>query len=66
MPTSRRVFADCRAFPSEKNCSLYVAGTVEEVLPIAIDHAIKAHGHADTPEFRQQLREFLKDEPPGR
>jgi hypothetical protein len=66
MSTARRVFADCRAFPSENNCSLYIAGTLDEVLDVALAHAVKSHGHKDTPEFREQLRGFLKDEPPGR
>jgi len=66
MNSKRRVYADCRAFPSEKNCSLYVAGTPEEVLDVAHAHAVTAHGHADTPALRDQLRSFLKDEPPGR
>jgi hypothetical protein len=66
MTSKRRVFADCRAFPSENNCSLYIAGTPDEVLEIAISHAVRSHGHEDTPEFREELRAFLKDEPPGR
>lgn len=59
---SNRVFADCRQFPSEKNCSLYIAGTEEEVLAVAVRHAVNEHGHEDTPELREQLREFLKTE----
>ena len=67
MPAAkRRVFADCRLYPSEKNCSLYIAGTEDEVFEIALQHAIKNHGHKDTPDFRKQLRSFLKDEPAGR
>jgi Protein of unknown function (DUF1059) len=66
MTHERRVFADCRAFPSENKCSLYVAGTTEEVVEVAVAHAVRSHGHADTPQFREQIRAFLKDEPPGR
>jgi hypothetical protein len=66
MSTQRRVFADCRQLPSEKNCSLYIAGTVDEVFETALAHAIQAHGHADSPEFRTQLKSILKDEPAGR
>jgi hypothetical protein len=58
--TQRKV-ADCRRFPSEKNCSLTISGT-EEVMQVALWHATTAHGHKDTPEFRKQLREFLQDE----
>jgi hypothetical protein len=66
MAAERRVFADCRAFPSENNCSLYIAGTEDEVFEVALQHAIKSHGHKDSPELREQLRSFLKEEPAGR
>ena len=63
MASNRRVSADCRLFPSEKNCSLYIAGTEDEVFEVALHHAITSHGHKDTPEFRKQLRTFFKEEP---
>jgi hypothetical protein len=53
-------------FPSEKNCSLTIAGTEDEVLAVAVRHAVNEHGHKDTAELRSQLRGFLKDEPAGR
>lgn len=59
-----RKVADCREFPSEKNCSLTISGTEEEVVAAATEHAVSAHGHADTPELREQLRGMLKDEVP--
>lgn len=62
MATTTRKYADCRLFPSEKNCSLYIAGTEEEVLNVAVRHAVEEHGHKNSPELRQQIREFLKDE----
>ena len=52
----------CRLYPSEKNCSLYIGGTEEEVLKIAVRHAVEEHGHENSPELRQQIRSFLKDE----
>ncbi len=61
MASTRKV-ADCRKFPSEKNCSLTISGTEEEVMEVALWHATTAHGHNDTPEFRKQLKEFLVDE----
>lgn len=61
MASTRKV-ADCRRFPSEKQCSLTISGTEQEVIDVALWHAITAHGHKDTPEFRKQLREFLQDE----
>lgn len=58
----KRKVSDCRLFPSEKNCSLTIAGTEEEVLNAATAHAIASHGHTDTPELREQIRGMLHDE----
>jgi hypothetical protein len=57
-----RKVADCRQFPSDNDCSLTIAGTEDEVLAAATQHAVSAHGHADTPELREQVRGMLKDE----
>jgi hypothetical protein len=59
---SERVVADCRRFPSERGCTLTIAGTEDEVLEVAVFHAVTAHGHADTPELREQLRQLLEPE----
>jgi predicted small metal-binding protein len=53
---------DCRDHPSEKNCSLKISGTENEVLDAAAEHAVSAHGHQKSPELRQQLKSMLKDE----
>jgi len=60
-----RKVADCRRFQSEKGCTLTITGTEEEVLDVAVYHAVRSHGHADTPELRGQLQGFLKDESPS-
>lgn len=60
--TKPRKVADCRLMPSEKNCSVTIAGTEDEVLEVAVLHATTAHGHKNTPELRNQLRSMLKDE----
>lgn len=57
-----RKVADCRQFPSEKNCSLTISGTEDEVLSAAVAHAVKDHGHQESPELREQIRGMLKDE----
>ncbi len=44
----KRKVVDSRKYPSEKNCSLTVSGK-EEVLPLAVYHAVTARGHKDTP-----------------
>lgn len=53
---------DCRLYPSEIGCSLKISGTEEEVLSAATAHAIAVHGHADTPQLRDELRTLLKTE----
>jgi predicted small metal-binding protein len=62
MSSQKRKIADCRLYPSEKNCTLTISGTEDEVLEAATQHAISAHGHDDTPELREQIRSLLKDE----
>jgi Protein of unknown function (DUF1059) len=44
-----RKVADCRLFPSESNCSLTIAGTEDEVLVAATQHAVSWHKHEVTP-----------------
>jgi predicted small metal-binding protein len=60
-----RKYIDCREMPSENNCDLAMAGSDEHVLNAAVTHAVTAHGHEDTPELREQIRQSLKDEVPG-
>jgi predicted small metal-binding protein len=57
-----RKSVDCRDHPSEKNCSLKISGTEEEVLDAAVQHAVSAHGHENTQELREQIKSMLKDE----
>ena len=57
-----RKYIDCSEFPSDSNCTLKISGTEDEVLPVAAQHAAAVHGHEDTPEMREKLRGFLKDE----
>lgn len=55
-----RQYIDCREFPSESKCSVAIAAdTEQELMDIAVDHAVKVHGHQDTPEFREQLRQCM-------
>jgi predicted small metal-binding protein len=63
MPNAPRKMIDCRRMPSERNCSVTIAGTEDEVLTLAVRHAVEEHGHRDTPELREQLRQNLTDEP---
>jgi predicted small metal-binding protein len=58
---ANRKSIDCRDYPSDKNCSLRISGTEEEVLNAAVEHAASAHGHKKSPELREQLKSMLKD-----
>ena len=55
-----RVMADCRRWPSDNDCSLTIIGEENEVLDAAVQHAVSAHGHEDTPELREQTKGFLE------
>ena len=61
MPGPRKSI-DCRNYPSDKNCSLKLPGTENEVLDAAVQHAVSAHRHQNSPELRGQLKSMLKDE----
>ena len=61
-----RKYIDCREYPSENNCTVAISGTEDEVLDLALVHAINTHGHKDTHELREQLRSLLKDMPEAR
>jgi predicted small metal-binding protein len=61
MADEKRKVIDCRLYPSERNCTLSIEGTEEEVLEAASQHAVTAHGHTNSPELREQLRTLLKD-----
>ncbi len=61
-----RKYIDCRAFPSEMNCSITIfADTEAELLDAAVQHAVAVHGHQDTPELREQLRSAIRDGMPA-
>jgi predicted small metal-binding protein len=59
---AKRKSIDCKDYPNEKNCSPKISGTEEEVLDAAVQHAVSAHGHEETPELREQIKSMLEDE----
>jgi predicted small metal-binding protein len=59
---AQRKSIDCRDYPSEKNCSLKISGTEQEVLDAAVQHAVSAHGHKNSPDLRDQIKSMLKNE----
>jgi predicted small metal-binding protein len=61
-----RKYVDCRQFPSEMNCTVAISADSEkELMEIAVQHAVTVHGHKDTPEFRTQLKQAIKDGMPA-
>ena len=61
-----RKFIDCREFSSEAKCSVTIAADSEnELMEVAVQHAVTVHGHQDTPAFRLQLKEAFRDGVPS-
>jgi len=60
-----RKYVDCRDFPSVKKCTVAISADSEnELIEIAVQHAVAVHEHKDTPEFRQQLKQAIKEGSP--
>jgi predicted small metal-binding protein len=38
-----------------------MSGTEQELLDAAVQHAISAHGHKNSPELRDEIKSMLKD-----
>ncbi len=58
-----RKFIDCREYPSEMNCTVFMsADSEDELLEAAVQHAVSVHGHTDTPELRETLRSMFREE----
>jgi predicted small metal-binding protein len=56
-----RKYIDCRDYP-ESHCSVALsADNEDELIEAAVQHAIQVHGHQDTPEFRQEIRQLAKE-----
>ncbi|MTW13563.1 DUF1059 domain-containing protein [Pseudoduganella eburnea] len=57
-----RKFIDCREFPGDTYCSVAIsADSEDELIEIAVQHAISAHKHADSPELRSAIRSMMHD-----
>ena len=39
-----------------------ISGKEDEVLSVAVEHAVKDHGHQRSPQLRDQIRGMLRDE----
>ena len=60
-----RYMIDCRKVPSENGCTLTIAGTEQEVLDAAAEHAVTSHGHEADPGLREALRGALEPVEPA-
>ncbi len=55
-----RKYIDCRDYPEGK-CSVAIsADTDKELIEAAAQHSVSAHGMEDTPEFRKELKSWIK------
>ena len=57
--------ANCGKIPSEMNCRVVMMAPEEQredLLDAAVAHAVKTHGHQDTPELRSELDKLLESE----
>ncbi len=55
--------ANCGSMPSEKNCRLVMMAPEDQkgdLLDAAVEHAVKSHGHEDTPELRAEIEKSLE------
>lgn len=58
-----RKYIDCGKIASDRNCSVKISGTEDEVLDLAVIHGIVSHGHDDPFQLRKELRLLLQDVP---
>lgn len=56
-----RVVADCRTNPMA-NCTVSISGTEEEVIKLALRHAIVDHGFKESEQLKNQVKSMLKEE----
>ncbi len=64
-----RKYIDCREYPqdeSAKKCTVAIsADSQEELVEAVVQHGISVHGYEDTAEFRNQIRESMKEGHPS-
>lgn len=57
------VVGDCGKTPSVKNCKLVMAAPEdqrEDLLDAGVAHAVKTHGHQESPGLRQEINKMLE------
>ncbi|HXX36596.1 MAG TPA: DUF1059 domain-containing protein [bacterium] len=54
---------NCGKFPSEKNCQLVImapASQRDDLIEAASAHAVKVHGHDESPQLRLEIGKYLE------
>jgi len=62
LPSGNWVVANCGKFPSEKNCKLVIMAPQSQradLVEAAAAHAVKVHGHKESPQLKKELDGFL-------
>jgi hypothetical protein len=62
-----RYVVDCRETPSPnrftgRDCTLVLTGEEDEVVQVAVEHGVAAHGYEDTTDLRGLIRSALRAE----
>jgi predicted small metal-binding protein len=60
-----RYYIDCREHPGDVKCTVALAAdSREELLEAVVEHGRAVHGYEDTPEFRNQIMQGMKEGTP--
>jgi predicted small metal-binding protein len=60
-----RKYVDCREMPSDSKCTVAISADSEkELIEVAVQHAVRVHGHSDSAEFRKMLKQAIKEGTP--
>ena len=60
-----RRYIDCREMPDDKHCTVAIAAdSDDELVEVAVDHAVRHHGYEDSAELRKEIRSMIKDGTP--
>ena len=62
-----RKYIDCRDYPeASQGCTVAIsADSEDELIAAAVEHGVKVHGQEDTPEFREAMKDAIKEGPPS-
>jgi hypothetical protein len=55
---ANRVKVDCRKYPSDKNCTVAISGSLDEVIELGWLHAKMHHAHKD--DEAQGIKDWIR------